>query len=69
VKKGKRIRRRRRTRTLKRIPAWSRFMLRCHSTVYPRERERERERERKRKKINITTRKREKKRYVSMKYV
>ena len=53
VKKGKRTRRRgrrrrrrrrrRRTRTSKRIPAWSRFALRCHSAVYPRERERERE--------------------------
>ena len=43
VKKEKRTRRRRRrrTRTLKRIPAWSRFALRCYSAVYPIERERE----------------------------
>ena len=38
---------RRRTRTLKRIPAQSGFMrFRCHSTVYVKERERERKRER-----------------------
>ena len=44
VKRGKRIRRRRRRiGTLKRILAWSRFALRCHGVVYPRERERERE--------------------------
>ena len=47
--------RRRRLRTLKRIPSRSGFTrFRCHSIVYPRERERERE--------HITTRK-EKKRY------
>ena len=43
VNKGDRIRRGRRIGTLKRILAWSRFALKYHSTVYPRERERERE--------------------------
>ena len=45
VNRGDRIRRGRRIGTLKRILTWSRFALKCHSTVYPRERERERERE------------------------
>ena len=44
VKKGDRIRKGGRIETLQRIQAWSRFALRCHSAVYPRERERERER-------------------------
>ena len=48
VKRGDRIRRRR-TGTLKRIPARSGFThLRCHNAVYSKEREGERERERKR---------------------
>ena len=41
VKRRDRIRRGRRIGTLKRILAWSRFALKYHSTVYPRERERE----------------------------
>ena len=70
VKKGKRTRRRgrrrrrrrrRRTRTSKRIPAWSRFALRCHSAVYPREREREREKTQSQLDIGM-------KGYVCMKY-
>ena len=41
VKRRDRIRRGRRIGTLKRISTWSRFALRCHSTVYlGRERER-----------------------------
>ena len=42
VKRGDRIRKGRRTKTLKGIPTWSRFTLRWHSAVYLRERERER---------------------------
>ena len=41
VNRGDRIRRGRRTETLTRIPAWSRFVLGCHNSVYLREREKE----------------------------
>ena len=58
---------RRRTRTLKRIPAQSGFMrFRCHSTVYVKERERERERKRENTSQPETKNRKEKKRYVCM---
>ena len=41
VNRGDRIRRGRRTKTLTRIPAWSKFALECHNSVYLREREKE----------------------------
>ena len=54
VKKKDRIRRGRRIGILKRISAWSRFALRCHSAVYQGgERERVRERERTQSQPNI----------------
>ena len=48
MKRGDRIKKGRRTETLKRIQAWSIFALMCHNAVYSRERKRERERERER---------------------